>query len=132
MANSLLNIAKVEHGVPVLGVVYAPPSGAFGVTPARVPPKARSPPMKPSPEKNCWFAPARRWRHCRGKPQPSDSATDDYLKTVKVAKLVSAGSSLKFLPDRGRRSRSLSALWPHHGMGYGAGHAVLLAAAARC
>jgi 3'(2'), 5'-bisphosphate nucleotidase len=57
-----------------------------------------------------------------------DSATDDYLKTVKVAKLVSAGSSLKFcLIAAGEAD-----LYPRFGRTMewdtAAGHAVLLAA----
>ena len=61
-----------------------------------------------------------------------DSATDDYLKTVKVAKLVSAGSSLKFcLIAAGEAD-----LYPRFGRTMewdtAAGHAVLLAAGGKC
>ena len=47
------------------------PSGACsGATPQRALPKAKLPRMRPLAGKNCWSAPARRWRHRGRQPQP--------------------------------------------------------------
>ena len=55
-----VNIARIENGVPVVGVVYAPAIGASsGAIRQKAPPRAKSPGMKPLPGKNCWSAPAR-------------------------------------------------------------------------
>ena len=50
-----------------------------------------------------------------------DAATEAFLAKLKIARRSSAGSSLKFLRDRARRGRRLSALRPDHGMGHGGG-----------
>ena len=125
-----VNIAKIENGVPVLGVVYAPAIGRIfwgDIT-------------KGAAEGKITADETINWKKLLVRPCPGDgaivvasrshrdSATDDYLKTVKVAKLVSAGSSLKFcLIAAGEAD-----LYPRFGRTMewdtAAGHAVLLAA----
>jgi 3'(2'), 5'-bisphosphate nucleotidase len=124
-----VNIAKVENGLPVAGVVYAPAikrifcgcaHGASGgsvaddnsITWSKLS-------VRPCPSAGATVVASRSHR---------DQTTDDYLKTVKVAKLVSAGSSLKFcLVAAGEAD-----LYPRFGRTMewdtAAGHAVLLAA----
>ncbi len=125
-----VNIARIENGLPVLGVVYAPAIGRIfwgerstGAAEGRV---ARDGSIdwkklgvRPCPNDGAVVVASRSHR---------DVATDDYLKTVKVAKLVSAGSSLKFcLIAAGEAD-----LYPRFGRTMewdtAAGHAVLLAA----
>lgn len=125
-----VNIAKVENGVPVIGVVYAPAIGRifWGDT------------ARGAAEGKVAADESITWKKLLVRPCPGDgaivvasrshrdSATDDYLKTVKVAKLVSAGSSLKFcLIAAGEAD-----LYPRFGRTMewdtAAGHAVLLAA----
>ncbi len=125
-----VNIAKVENGVPVLGVVYAPAKGrifwgdiAKGAAEGKIAADEtitwKKLLVRPCPGDGAIVVASRSHR---------DSATDDYLKTVKVAKLVSAGSSLKFcLIAAGEAD-----LYPRFGRTMewdtAAGHAVLLAA----
>lgn len=125
-----VNIALVEDGAPVAGVVLAPAlsrvfwgekghGAAHGLVvdgavaawhPLRV---------RPLPSEGATVVASRSHR---------DQATDDYLKTVKVKSLCSAGSSLKFcLVAAGEAD-----LYPRFGRTMewdtAAGHAVLLAA----
>jgi 3'(2'), 5'-bisphosphate nucleotidase len=128
-----VNIALVENGVAVMGVVYAPAKNEMfwgvaghGAAMATVAPMAVLDDMK-------WTA-----IHTR-KPKPAgltvvasrshmDLQTENYLKDVKVKSLTSAGSSLKFcLVARGEAD-----LYPRFGRTMewdtGAGQAVLEAA----
>ena len=125
-----VNIARIENGVPVIGVVYAPAIGrifwgdaANGAAEGKVAADEtiawKKLLVRPCPGDGAIVVASRSHR---------DSATDDYLKTVKVAKLVSAGSSLKFcLIAAGEAD-----LYPRFGRTMewdtAAGHAVLLAA----
>jgi 3'(2'), 5'-bisphosphate nucleotidase len=95
-----VNIALVEDGVPVRGVVYAPAKGVFST---RQKPAKASRKLGPSIPR--WSAPFRR-SPC-GRPTTArlfvvaskshrDAATDDYISKYGVADLKSAGSSLKF------------------------------------
>jgi 3'(2'),5'-bisphosphate nucleotidase len=125
-----VNIAKIENGVPVVGVVYAPAKGRIFWGDA----------TKGAAEGKIAADETITWKKLLVRPCPGDgaivvasrshrdSATDDYLKTVKVAKLVSAGSSLKFcLIAAGEAD-----LYPRFGRTMewdtAAGHAILLAA----
>ena len=125
-----VNIARIENGIPVMGVVYAPAInrifwGDFSIGAAE---------GKISPDDRI------AWKQLRVRVRPDDGATvvasrshrdmetEDFLKTIKVAKLVSAGSSLKFcLIAAGEAD-----LYPRFGRTMewdtAAGHAVLLAA----
>ena len=125
-----VNIALVENGVPVMGVVYAPALkrifwGESGVGAA---------------EGKTDGDTASGWSALRVRNLPADgatvvasrshrdAATEDYLKTVKVKSLCSAGSSLKFCLVAAAEAD----LYPRFGRTMewdtAAGHAVLLAA----
>jgi 3'(2'), 5'-bisphosphate nucleotidase len=125
-----VNIARVENGLPVMGVVYAPAikrlfwgevgkgaaEGKIANDGSTVWKKLL---VRSCPRDGAIVVASRNHR---------DVATEDYLKTVKVAKLVSAGSSLKFcLIAAGEAD-----LYPRFGRTMewdtAAGHAVLLAA----
>jgi 3'(2'), 5'-bisphosphate nucleotidase len=95
-----VNIARIAAGVPVAGVVFAPAISlmywaekgqaamaqmAIGDSPETTPWKAIT--VRPSPEAGLTVIASRSHR---------DAETDAYLAKLKVAKLVSAGSSLKF------------------------------------
>lgn len=126
-----VNIARVENGVPVAGVVYAPAlkriffgeKGA-GAAQAELGEGDRiadwkSIAVRPLPGDGAVVVASRSHR---------DAATDDYLKKVHVKSLCSAGSSLKFcLVAAGEAD-----LYPRFGRTMewdtAAGHAVLLAA----
>jgi 3'(2'), 5'-bisphosphate nucleotidase len=131
-----VNIALVEHGEPVAGVVYAPAIGRMfwgergrGAAEAQLAPEAD--------------ADAAQWRpiHVRSRPQAGltvvasrshrDARIEDWLSTIDVGELVSAGSSLKFcLLAAGEAD-----LYPRFGRTMewdtAAGHAVLCAAGGR-
>jgi 3'(2'), 5'-bisphosphate nucleotidase len=125
-----VNIARVENGLPVMGVVYAPAirrifwgEVAKGAAEGRVADDGsivwKKLVVRACPREGAIVIASRSHR---------DHATEDYLKTVKVAKLVSAGSSLKFcLIAAGEAD-----LYPRFGRTMewdtAAGHAVLLAA----
>lgn len=93
-----VNIALVEHGVPVAGVVYAPAlgtiwwgeagRGAFAATTAgggmSAPRAIACGPCAPD------------GMRVVGSRSHAGSAEADYLKTIPVAAVVTAGSSLKF------------------------------------
>ncbi len=125
-----VNIALVEDGVPVAGVVYAPALnrifwGAKGIGAAHGKVEGD---MVPA-----WHA-----LHVRALPADGatvvasrshrDQATEDFLKKVKVKSLCSAGSSLKFCLIAAAEAD----LYPRFGRTMewdtAAGHAVLLAA----
>jgi 3'(2'), 5'-bisphosphate nucleotidase len=125
-----VNIARIENGLPVVGVVYAPAikrifwgEAGVGAAEGRIAGDGKLTWSKllvrSCPRDGAVVVASRSHR---------DHATEDYLKTVKVAKLVSAGSSLKFcLIAAGEAD-----LYPRFGRTMewdtAAGHAVLLAA----
>ena len=116
-----VNIAKIENGVPVVGVVYAPAKGRIFWGDA----------TKGAAEGKIAADETITWKKLLVRPCPGDGAIvvasreppgqrhrrlpqDRESGQAGVCRLLT-----QVLPDRGRRSRSLSALWPHHGMGYG-------------
>lgn len=125
-----VNIARVEHGVPVAGVVYAPAlhrifwgekaSGAAqGKVDGDIAGGWQKLGVRDLPGDGATVVASRSHR---------DQATEDYLKTVKVKSLCSAGSSLKFCLVAAAEAD----LYPRFGRTMewdtAAGHAVLLAA----
>ena len=125
-----VNIALVENSVPVAGVVYAPAlkrifwgekgvGAAQGQIDAGLDPAWTRLSVRRSPADGVTVVASRSHR---------DSATEDYLKTVKVKSLCSAGSSLKFCLIAAAEAD----LYPRFGRTMewdtAAGHAVLLAA----
>jgi 3'(2'), 5'-bisphosphate nucleotidase len=125
-----VNIALVEHGVPVAGVVYAPALkrifwGERGIGAAQghvendTAAGWTSLGVRHLPADGATVVASRSHR---------DQATEDYLKTVKVKSLCSAGSSLKFCLVAAAEAD----LYPRFGRTMewdtAAGHAVLLAA----
>ena len=97
-----VNIGIIEHGKPVMGVVYAPAINRLFV--AEGPDKAWQAdvnPGEPVPASD-----ARMPLHIRRYPEPGLTAiaskshrspeTDAFLKKFKVSEIISAGSSLKF------------------------------------
>jgi 3'(2'),5'-bisphosphate nucleotidase len=125
-----VNIALVEHGVPVAGVVYAPAlkrifwgEKGMGAAHGKVNGDTVSAwhrlAVRPLPADGATVVASRSHR---------DQATEDFLKTVKVKSLCSAGSSLKFCLIAAAEAD----LYPRFGRTMewdtAAGHAVLLAA----
>jgi len=125
-----VNIAVVEHSVPVLGIVFAPALGrifwgeqgkgaAQGDILANGTIAWRAITVRPCPADGATVVASRSHR---------DAETDEFLKKIKVKSLCSAGSSLKFcLVAAGEAD-----LYPRFGRTMewdtAAGHAVLLAA----
>jgi 3'(2'), 5'-bisphosphate nucleotidase len=127
-----VNIALVARGIPVAGVVYAPAisrlfagdSGGAYEIPARAGAAfdgtgARRIHAREAPENGLTAAISR---------SHGDTRTEEYLKAYRIAKLVTAGSSLKFcLIAAGEAD-----LYPRHGptmeWDTAAGHAVVNAA----
>jgi len=126
-----VNIALVEDGVPIAGVVYAPAVGRLflggrtgGAREERVDPDGTVRDGKPI--------------HTR--PVPADGLTvvasrshrgdtlDDYLKDLPVADLKPAGSSLKFCVVAAGEADLYPRFGPTMEWDTAAGHAVLLAA----
>jgi 3'(2'), 5'-bisphosphate nucleotidase len=125
-----VNIALVENGVPVAGVVYAPAlkrifwgekgvGAAQGVLEGDAAVNWQPLGVRSLPADGATVVASRSHR---------DQATEDYLKTVKVKSLCSAGSSLKFCLVAAAEAD----LYPRFGRTMewdtAAGHAVLLAA----
>lgn len=125
-----VNIALVENGVPTAGVVYAPAlkrifwgemgrGAAQGRIEGDVATGWQMLGVRGLPEDGAIVVASRSHR---------DQATEDYLKTVKVKSLCSAGSSLKFCLVAAAEAD----LYPRFGRTMewdtAAGHAVLLAA----
>ena len=125
-----VNIARVEDGVPVAGVVYAPALGrifwgekdvgaAQGSSDGQVAGNWQRLSVRTMPEDGATVVASRSHR---------DQATDDYLKNVRVKSLCSAGSSLKFCLVAAAEAD----LYPRFGRTMewdtAAGHAVLAAA----
>ena len=123
-----VNIALVEHGAPVAGVVFAPAqdrlfTGAHGIGAFEVSKGQRRAILARQAPPGGLIAVASRSHR--------DHKTDEILKTYRVAKIVSAGSSIKFcLIAAGEAD-----LYPRHGRTMewdtAAGHAVLTAAGGR-
>ena len=128
-----VNIALVEHGVPVAGVVYAPALRRMfwgerqtGAAQGRIEADAATAwqplGVRPLPAEGATVVASRSHR---------DQATEDHLSTVKVKSLCSAGSSLKFCLVAAAEAD----LYPRFGRTMewdtAAGHAVLLAAGGR-
>ena len=125
-----VNIALIEDGVPVAGVVHAPALGRVfwgergtGAAQGRLQPdesvEFTAITVRSLPASGATVVASRSHR---------DAATDAYLKTIKLKSLASAGSSLKFcLIAAGEAD-----LYPRFGRTMewdtAAGHAVLLAA----
>jgi 3'(2'), 5'-bisphosphate nucleotidase len=90
-----VNVALIDHGIPVLGVIYAPALdlmyyagdglGAWKLEEDGSPQRITSQP--PRPERGLVVA------ESRSHPSPE---LEEYLKTVRVERRVQAGSSLKF------------------------------------
>lgn len=125
-----VNIALVENGVPVAGVVHAPAlkrifwgekghGAAEGRIEGDVAGHWRGLAVRPLPADGAVVVASRSHR---------DAATDEYLRKVKVKSLCSAGSSLKFCLIAAAEAD----LYPRFGRTMewdtAAGHAVLLAA----
>jgi 3'(2'), 5'-bisphosphate nucleotidase len=120
-----VNIALIENGSPVMGVVYAPAlhtlySGEHGFGAGkRYQDEWHSIFVRELPAEGATVLASRSHR---------DTATDDYLASVKVAKLIGAGSSLKFCTI----AEGKADLYPRFGRTMewdtAAGHAVLAAA----
>lgn len=97
-----VNIGIIEHGRPVMGVVYAPAINRLFV--AEGPDKAWQADVKPGEPVPA--SDARMPLHIRRYPEPGLTAiaskshrspeTDAFLKKFKVSEIISAGSSLKF------------------------------------
>ena len=125
-----VNIALIENGVPVAGVVHAPAlkrifwgelgkGAAEGRIDGDVAGQWKGLGVRPLPTDGAVVVASRSHR---------DAATDDYLRKVKVKSLCSAGSSLKFCLIAAAEAD----LYPRFGRTMewdtAAGHAVLLAA----
>ena len=125
-----VNIALVEAAVPVAGVVYAPAlkrifwgeknvGAAQGVIDGDIATGWTALGVRPLPTDGATVVASRSHR---------DQATEDYLKSVRVKSLCSAGSSLKFCLIAAAEAD----LYPRFGRTMewdtAAGHAVLLAA----
>ena len=128
-----VNIAEIENGNPVRGVVYAPAKGRLWL--GENPGGAWEVPMTPGAKISCDASHA---IHARKAPADGmiavasrshrDSKTEEYLEHYKIKDFISAGSSLKFcLVATGEAD-----IYPRHGRTMewdtAAGHAVLAAA----
>lgn len=130
-----VNIARIRDGKPVMGVVYAPATNAlywgeqgtaahaeFGLDDAIGKATWKACRVRQAPDTGLTVIASRSHR---------DAETDAYLATVKVAKLISAGSSLKFC----RVACGSADLYPRFGRTMewdtAAGQAVLEAAGGR-
>lgn len=130
-----VNIALIEQGVPVLGVVYAPaverlfwtPDPGFAVEETGTPPAPH-----PEETRHLWVAEAdNEALRVVASLSHRDAATDAYIARYQVADTVSAGSSLKFC----RLAAGEADLYPRFGRtmewDIAAGHAVLRASGGR-
>ncbi|MCB1342599.1 MAG: 3'(2'),5'-bisphosphate nucleotidase CysQ [Pseudooceanicola sp.] len=130
-----VNIALVEKGVPVRGVVYAPAKGRMFYTLAdgtSVEETGAFDPSSPGPVKSIRVStPDNGALMVVASKSHRDQATDDYIAQYAVRDMTSAGSSLKFcLVATGEAD-----LYPRLGRTMewdtAAGHAVLLGAGGR-
>src|SRR5690242_5447919 len=128
-----VNIAEIESGKPVRGVVYAPAKGRLWL--GEAPGGAWEVPMPPGATFKCEASHAIRARKAPADGMIAvasrshrDSKTEEYLEHYKIKDFISAGSSLKFcLVAAGEAD-----IYPRHGRTMewdtAAGHAVLAAA----
>lgn len=95
-----VNIAYVENGVPVLGVVYAPAIGRLFYTLAEGGAVEEKAPFGPEPGETSPIGvapmPDNRSLVVVASKSHRDAATDEYISQYAVRDLTSAGSSLKF------------------------------------
>ncbi len=128
-----VNIALIENGVPILGVVYAPALSAMYVGEkhmgAQFCKRAISDPMAYAD-----------WQSIKTRALPADgatvlasrshrdAATEAYLATLNVKKIISAGSSLKFCTIAAGQADIYSRFGRTMEWDTAAGHAVLMAA----
>lgn len=132
-----VNIGIIEHGVPVMGVVYAPAlsrlfvaDNRFSAWQAKVEPGGALPPAEARSPLRIRPVPEAGVTAIASKSHRSDE-TNAFLETQKVGDIISAGSSLKFcLIAAGEAD-----LYPRHGRTMewdtAAGQAVAEAAGAR-
>ncbi len=118
-----INIAEIQDGIPVKGVVYAPakdrlfigdgPGHAFEIaTRAGAEPdlaSARPIHVRTAPADGMIAVASRSHR---------DTKTDEYLAAYKIKDFRQRRLVSEVLSRRRRRSGHLSAPWPHHGMGH--------------
>ena len=120
-----VNIALIEQGEPVLGVVYLPALETLYWTDGEGRAMRRGQNEAPEPIR-CRSAPAE--LTVVASRSHRDSATDEYLADYQVAELISAGSSLKLC----RVAEGSADMYPRLGRtmewDIAAGHAVLRAA----
>lgn len=120
-----VNIALIEHGHPSAGVVYAPAIGRlfWGSGTLACEQKGETPPV----EIRTRTAPAEGMIAIASRSH-RDKFTEEFLALYPIAKLVTAGSSLKFCVIAAGEAD----IYPRHGQTMewdtAAGHAVLLAA----
>ena len=130
-----VNIALVEDGVPVLGVVYAPAKGRMFLTPAEGGAVEESGDLAtetPGPTRDIRVAsPDNSALRVVASKSHRDQATDDYIARYSVADMVSAGSSLKFCLVAAGEADFYPRLGPTMEWDTAAGHAVLAAAGGR-
>ncbi|MEQ1754662.1 MAG: 3'(2'),5'-bisphosphate nucleotidase CysQ [Micropepsaceae bacterium] len=122
-----VNIALIEHGIPVAGVVFAPAIGrmfwgadiqAFEENSAATKPIR----TRTAPETGLTAIASRSHR---------DAATDEFLSRHRIASIVSAGSSLKFCVLAAGEADIYPRMGPTMEWDTAAGHAVLRAAGGR-
>jgi len=127
-----VNIALVEAGRPVLGVVYAPAKGRLFLTPAgggAVEELGNFDPDLAGPATAIGVStPDNRALRVVASKSHRDAATDAYIARYKVADSVSAGSSLKFCLVAAGEADLYPRLGPTMEWDTAAGNAVLAAA----
>ncbi|MDE1146114.1 MAG: 3'(2'),5'-bisphosphate nucleotidase CysQ [Azospirillaceae bacterium] len=124
-----VNIALVDQGQPLLGVVYAPASQElFAGTLAPKPLAWRQRGQGPRDSITCRPQPREGITVVSSRSHANDTALADYLKPYSVASTLACGSSVKFC----RIAEGTADLYPRFGptceWDTAAGHAVLLAA----
>lgn len=128
-----VNIALIEGGVPVKGVVYAPAKGRLFQT------RTRGGPFQEQVDENCRPVPGTASAIRVSEPDNAglvvvaskshrDQATDDYIARYKVADFKSAGSSMKFCLVASGEADFYPRLGRTMEWDTAAGHAVLRAA----
>lgn len=127
-----VNIALVENGQAVLGVVYAPAKGRLFMTSAETGAFEESGNLDPDLigqlRQIRVAAPDNASLRVVASKSHRDQATDDYIGRYRVADSVSAGSSLKFCLVAAGEADFYPRLGPTMEWDTAAGHAVLRAA----
>ena len=127
-----VNIALVEEGVPVAGVVYAPARRRLFMTCAEggaAEERGAFEPESPGPVRAIRVArPDNAALRVVASKSHRDQATDDYIARYRVAEAVSAGSSLKFCLVAAGEADLYPRLGPTMEWDTAAGDAVLRAA----